>query len=64
MRSGLRWAVRYEHMVYEGGVCASWTGYYRSRLAARVAAWYHQTLASYGGDSVEIIDQRHEPSDQ
>lgn len=47
--SHLRWHVRYEEMIYEGGGTSSWTGYHRTRLGALIAAWWHQKIASYGG---------------
>lgn len=53
-----RWQVRYEDMVYESGVSSSWTAYYRTRWGARVAAWWHQRVASYGGSSVTLTKQQ------
>lgn len=52
-----RWRVDYENMVYEGGFGASWSGFHRTYVGARIAAWWNQNIASYGG-TVTLTDQR------
>lgn len=38
-----------------GGAAATWSKGYRTRLGARIAAWWHYEIASWGG-SVKLID--------
>lgn len=52
--SGRRWRVDY-WLAYDGGG-GEWSGYYRTRRGAKLAAWWNYHLASYGG-SADLIDQ-------
>lgn len=42
------------YLAYDGGG-TEWSGYYRTRWGAKISAWYHYHIASYGG-SIELID--------
>lgn len=44
-----RWHVRYEDMIGEGCHLAPWTGYHRTYLGARIAAWWNEHVRTYGG---------------
>jgi hypothetical protein len=46
-KSGRRYRVDYD-LAYDGGG-SEWSGYYRTHLGARIAAFYNYHLASYGG---------------
>lgn len=50
-----RWHVRYEGMIGEGCHLAPWTGYHHTWIGARIAAWWNQNIATYGG-TVTLID--------
>ena len=54
-----RWRVEYD-LAYDGGGSA-WTAYYRTRLGAVLARWWHYYLASWGGTAVvtDMRAQRH-----
>ena len=41
-------------LVYEGG-SSKWSDYYRTLWGAKIAAWFHYRIASYGG-SIELVD--------
>lgn len=56
-KSHRRWRMDAE-LAYDGGG-GKWTDYYRTYLGARIAAFYHYHIASYGG-SIEITDQQEE----
>lgn len=49
-KSGRRWRVDYD-LAYDGGGCR-WSGYYRTRVGARVAAFWNFYVASWGGSAV------------
>lgn len=51
-----RYRVRYAQMAIEGGGSASWLGYHHTWLGARIAAWWNQRVATYGG-IVTITDR-------
>lgn len=53
-RTHLRWRVDY-CLAYDGGH-GEWSGYYRTRTRARIAAWWNFHIASWGG-SAKLIDQ-------
>jgi hypothetical protein len=42
-------------LAYDGGR-SRWSKGYRTRPGARIAAWFHYHLASYGG-TIDLIDQ-------
>lgn len=42
-----RWRLDCE-LVYDGGG-GKWRGYYRTLWGAKIAAWFHYHIASYGG---------------
>lgn len=44
------WGVKFD-LAYDGGG-SRWTGYYRTRLGARISAWWHYHIASWGGSAV------------
>ena len=44
-----------------GGWCAEWSKGYRTQTGARIAAWWHYHLASWGG-SVQITDTASTPA--
>lgn len=35
-------------LAYDGG-CSIWSGYYRTQVGARVAAWWNVHVSSWGG---------------
>lgn len=45
------WRVDYE-LAYEGGDLGCWSGYYRTYTGARIAAFWNQYFASYGGTAI------------
>jgi len=53
-----RWLVRGENLVGEAGYCFNTEASFRTRLMARVWAWYLWQLASYGGGTITIHDHR------
>jgi hypothetical protein len=53
-----RWRVEFNNLVYDGGGTASRKWGYRTRLGARLAAWWHYHVASWGGGPVTITDTR------
>ena len=46
-REQRRYRVAYD-LLYDGGG-GEWTGYYRTRVGARIAAWWNVHVSSYGG---------------
>jgi len=46
------WRVEY-NLTYDGGG-SRWTGFYRTRTASRVAAWWNVHLSSWGGDATLV----------
>lgn len=55
-----RWRID-AYLAYDGGG-TGWTDYYRTLWGAKIAAWYHYHLASYGG-SIELTDTFKEDKD-
>lgn len=47
-----RWHVRYD-LAYDGGG-SRWTGYYRTRIGARIAIAWNLYVASWGGRALLI----------
>ncbi|QFP95031.1 hypothetical protein SEA_NAPOLEONB_63 [Arthrobacter phage NapoleonB] len=57
-----RYWIRYD-LIYDWGASSQFSGYYRTYLGARIAAFYHARIGSWGGDVVLIdrykeIDER------
>lgn len=44
------------HLAYDGGG-ADWAKGYRTYIGARIAAWWHYHVASWGG-RIDLIDNR------
>lgn len=52
-----RWRMEYD-LAYDGGDGGTeWDGYYRTKIGALIAAWFHLHLRSWGG-SARLFDQR------
>ena len=54
-KSGRRYHVHYV-LAYDGGA-GEWTGYYRTKLGARIAAYWNYKVASWGG-SADLTDMK------
>lgn len=54
-KSQRRWRVEYD-LAYDGGGDNEFTCYYRTKLGALIAAFFHQYIRSWGG-SVVLFDQ-------
>lgn len=52
--SDRRWRLDCQ-LAYDGGG-SEWSGYYRTLWGARLAAWWHYHIASWGG-SIVLVDQ-------
>ncbi len=44
-----KWVVKYRNMIYDGGGTASWDRGYHTFIGARIAAFYHYHIGSWGG---------------
>ena len=55
-KSGRRFHVFYD-LAYDMGGGGKWTGYYRTRLGAKIAAWWNVHLLSWGG-TADLDDTR------
>lgn len=52
-----KWRVEYRELIYGGdggGYTSSWDGYYRTKIGAKIAAFYHWYLGSWGGGTVRL----------
>lgn len=49
------WRVDYR-LYYDDGI-GEWSSYYRTSIGARISAFWHHSVASWGG-FVELVDQR------
>lgn len=49
-----RWRVDYG-LIYDNGH-VQWSKQYRTRRGAKIAAWWHRYISSYGG-TVVLVDQ-------
>lgn len=56
VHSERRYRVRYSGMAVDGGGSVSWVGYHRTRIGARIAAWWGQHVTTWGG-TVTITDR-------
>lgn len=52
-----RWILLCDGLVYDNGI-VSWERGYRTRLVARLAAFWHYYIGSWGGGVVTITDTR------
>lgn len=48
-----QWHVYYD-LTYDMGGSGPWCGYYRTRIGARIAAWWNVRIASWGGTALLI----------
>ena len=56
-KSNRRWHVDYE-ITYDGGG-SNWSGFYRTYIGARIAAWWNVHVASWGGNAI-LYDNKKE----
>jgi hypothetical protein len=51
-----RWGVTY-NLTYDGG-SGEWVWYYRTKLSARIFAWWHVYIGSWGGTAVRFDNRK------
>lgn len=54
-RSHLRYRLDCD-LAYDGGG-SRWSSYHKTKIGAKISAWYHYHIASWGG-SIDLVDQQ------
>jgi len=49
------WGIKFD-LIYDGG-SDKWTQYYRTKIGARISAWWKYHISSWGG-SANLFDNR------